>query len=154
MTLTASGCRVSTWDNEVTPGLPETLKYRADVRRGIVCLIGRRDSLALACSLPRDGVSIKVPVVVAPHHHYPHMSVLALTDLPNNSVHETRSQCEGLPPGMCPMEEQRGPGRHPATAPRIQQRKWCQDDNRVVTECYYMSEPKRNGYRNKCISVG
>ena len=47
------------------------------------------------------------------------------------------------------MEEQRGPGRHPATAPRIQRRKWCQYDNRVVMECYYQSEPKRNGYRKR-----
>ena len=132
---------------------PATLKYRVGVRRGIVCLMGRRDSLALVGSPPRDGVSINIPVVVAPHHHYPQMSVMTTIDLPNNAVNETRSQCEGLSPGRCPMEEQRGPGRHPATAPRIQRRKWCQYDNRVVMECYYQSEPKRNGYRkimHKC----
>jgi len=40
------------------------------------------------------------------------------TDLPNNGVNGTGSQCEGPSPGRCPMEEQRGPGRHPATAQR------------------------------------
>ena len=111
--------------------------------------MGRGDSLALVGSLPRDGVSIKILVVVAPHHHYPHMSVMESTDLPNNGVNGTGSQCEGPSPGRCPMEEQRGPGRHPATAQRIQRRKWCQYDNRVVMECYYKSEPKRNGYRKR-----
>ena len=35
------------------------LKYRVGVRRGIVCLLGRKNSLALGDSLSRDGVSIK-----------------------------------------------------------------------------------------------
>ena len=35
------------------------LKYRVGVRRGIVCLLGRKNSLALGGSLSRDGVSIK-----------------------------------------------------------------------------------------------
>ena len=33
--------------------------------------MGRGDSLALAGNPPRDGVSIKIPVVVAPKNHYP-----------------------------------------------------------------------------------
>ena len=77
------------------------------------------------------------------------MNVMATIDLPNKGVNETRSQCEGLSPGRCPMEEQRGPSRHPATALRSQKRKWCQYDNRVVMECNYQSEPKRNGYRKR-----
>ena len=75
------------------------------------------------------------------------MSVMSTINLPNNGVNETGSASEGLSPGRCPMEEQRGPGRHPATAPRIQRRKWSQEDNRIVMECYYQSEPRRNGYR-------
>ena len=84
---------------------------------------------------------------MAPHHHYPHMSGMESTDLPNNGVNGTGSQCEGPSPSRCPMEEQRGPSRQPATAQRIQRRKWRQHDNRVVMEYYYKSEPKRNGYR-------
>ena len=80
-----------------------------------------------------------------PNHHYRHMSVMNITDLPNNGENETRSMCEGLSPGRCPMEEQRRPGRRPAIAPRIQRRKWGQNDNIVVMECYYLSE--RNAQR-------
>ena len=66
------------------------------------------------------------------------LSVMSTIDLPNNGVNETGSVSEGLSPGRCPMEEQRGPGRHPATAPRIQRRKWSQEGNRIV-----------NGYRKR-----
>ena len=34
----------------------------------------------------------------------------------DNSVKETGTDGEGLSLGRCPMEEQRGPGRHPTTA--------------------------------------
>ena len=77
------------------------------------------------------------------------MSVMSTINLPSNGVNETGSTSEGLSPGRCPMEEQRGPGRHPATAPRIQRRKSSQEDNRIVMECYYQSEPRRNGYRKR-----
>ena len=77
------------------------------------------------------------------------LSVMSTIDLPNNGVNETGSVSDGLSPGKCPMEEQRGPGLHPATAPRIQRRKWSQEDNRVVMECYYQSEPRLNGYRKR-----
>ena len=69
-------------------------------------------------------------------------------------LHEIEStQFEGLSPGRCLMEEQRGPILHPASASRIQRRKWCQNDKMVVMKCY-QSELRRNGYRKKCISVG
>ena len=55
----------------------------------------------------------------------------------NNGVNESGATCEILSPGRCPMEQQRGPGRHPATAARKTRRKWTQDDNRMVMKCYY-----------------
>ena len=77
------------------------------------------------------------------------MSVMSTINLPNNGVNETGSVSEGFSPVRCPTEEQRGPGCNPATAPRIQRRKWSQEDNRTVMECYYQSEPRRNGYRKR-----
>ena len=44
-------------------------------------------------------------------------------------------------PGRCSTAMQRGPGRHYATAVRSMRRKWSQEENRVVMECYYRSEP-------------
>ena len=38
-----------------------TMKYRVGVRRGLVCLMGRGNSLALVGSPPSDGVTIKTP---------------------------------------------------------------------------------------------
>ena len=45
------------------------------------------------------------------------MSVMATTDLPVNGLGRTRSTLEALSSGRCPMDEQRGPGRHPASVP-------------------------------------
>ena len=46
------------------------------------------------------------------------------------------------------MAQQHGPGRHPATAARMR-RKWTQYENRVVMECFYLSDPKTRGYRKR-----
>ena len=50
--------------------------------------MGRRDSLALAGNPPRDGVSIKIPVVVAPKNHYPLMSEMSASNYEGNGVNE------------------------------------------------------------------
>jgi len=47
------------------------MKYRVGVRRGLVCLMGGGDSLALNSNLPSDGITIKILVVVTPYHHNP-----------------------------------------------------------------------------------
>ena len=70
----------------------------------------------------------------------------------NNGVNETGTEGEGLSPGRCLMAQQHEPGHHQATARRIR-RKWSQDDNRIVMECYYRSEPGRIGYRKRMHSI-
>ena len=42
----------------------ENIKYWVGNWRGIVCLMGRKNSSALGGSLSRDAVLIKIPVVV------------------------------------------------------------------------------------------
>ena len=54
--------------------LPEALKYRVGVRRGLVCLMGGGISLALVGDPPSDGVTKKTLVVVQPKNHYPQLS--------------------------------------------------------------------------------
>ena len=50
----------------------------------------------------------------------------------NNDVNRAgANDGEGPSSGRCPMAQQHGPGRHPATAARIR-RKWTQYENRVV----------------------
>ena len=50
------------------------------------------------------------------------------------------------------MAQQHEPGHHQATARSIR-RKWSQEDNRIVMECYYHSEPGRIGYRKRMHSI-
>ena len=50
------------------------------------------------------------------------------------------------------MAQQHESGRHQATARRIR-RKWSQDDNRIVMECYYRNELGRIGYRKRMHSI-
>ena len=77
------------------------------------------------------------------------MDYQGITD---NGVNETGTPGEGFSPGRCLMAQQQGPGLQQTTARRIR-RKWSQDDNRIVMECYYSSEPGRNGYRKRMHSV-
>ena len=55
----------------------------------------------------------------------------------NNGVNGTRTQCKGPSPGRCSLAQQRGPGRHLATA----RMRWNKEVNKVVTECFYRSKP-------------
>ena len=52
------------------------------------------------------------------------------------------------------MDQQRRPGRHPATAEQRQKRVgWSKEDNRRLFECYIRSEPERRGYRNRMLDL-
>ena len=53
------------------------------------------------------------------------------------------------------MEEQRGPGRHQATATSTsaRRRKWIHEDNWMVVECYYESVSSKNGYRKIILQL-
>ena len=77
------------------------------------------------------------------------MDYQCITD---NGVTETGTSGEGLSPGRCFMVQQHEPGRQKATARRTR-RKWSQDENRIVMECYYSSEPGGNGYRKRMHSM-
>ena len=69
---------------------------------------------------------------------------------PNNDVNEGGASSEGLSPSRCPIDEQDGPGHHRTTADRrTTRRKWSQEENKVVMQCYYRSEYGRNGYRKR-----
>lgn len=52
--------------------------------------------------------------------------------------------------GRCPVEVQHGPGRHQATANR---RKWTQEENRIVMECFFRSDPAKYGFRKRMYNI-
>ena len=69
----------------------------------------------------------------------------------DNGVNGTGMSCEGPSPGRCSPAQQRGPGRHHATA----RMKWNKEVNKVVMECFYRSKPSDEegkpirGYRQR-----
>ena len=69
---------------------------------------------------------------------------------PKHGVNEAGVSTEGLSPSRCPIGKQDGPSRHRTTADRrTTRRKWSQEENRVVMQCYYRSEYGRTGYRKR-----
>ena len=66
----------------------------------------------------------------------------------NERINGVNGAPESSSPSRCSVGEQRGPGRHHATA-RTRRRKWTLDDNRRVMGRYYESNPSRNGYRRR-----
>ena len=130
------------------------MKYRVGVRRGIVCLMGRRDSSALAGNPPNDGVTIKILVGENLTTHTSSNERMSNTELNPNNVNDTGAFSEGVASGRCPVDQQRRPGRHPTTAEQRQKRLgWSKEDNRRLFECYIRSEPERRGYRKRMLDL-
>ena len=72
------------------------------------------------------------------------------TELNPNDVNDTGALSEGVASGRCPVDQQRRPSHHPATAEQRQKRLgWSKEDNRRLFECYIRSEPERRGYRKR-----
>ena len=126
------------------------MKYRVGVRQGIVCLMGGRDSLALAGNPPSDGVTIKILVGENLTTHTSSNERMSNTELNPNDVNDTGAFSEGAVSGRCPVDQQRRPSRHPVTAEQQQKRLgWSKEDNRWLFECYIRSELERRGYRKR-----
>ena len=71
------------------------------------------------------------------------MSVMSNQSFPMNGVKEGGNNCvKGISPCRCPTEQQGRLGRYRATAKGDRKRKWSQEVNRFVMECYYSSNPK------------
>ena len=73
----------------------------------------------------------------------------------DNGMNRTGTECESSSPGRCSPAQQRGPGRHLATA----RMKWNKEVNKVVMECFYRSRPfdeegkPIRGYRQRMFGV-
>ena len=53
----------------------------------------------------------------------------------------------------CRCSQQGNIGRHHANPVINKQRKWYSQENKIVMECYLLSEPKVRGYRNRMLSL-
>ena len=72
----------------------------------------------------------------------------------DNDVNRTGTKNGESPSsGRCPMAQQHGPGRHPTTAGRMR-RKWTQQENRVVMECLFLIDQRREVIGKEYICCG
>ena len=101
-----------------------------------------------------DGGTIKLQVGGNLKTHSSFDERMSNIELNTNDVNDTGALSEGVSSGMCPVDQQRRPGRHPATAEQRQKRVgWSKEDNRRLFECYIRSEPERRGYRNRMLNL-
>ena len=112
--------------------------------------------LTLVGNFPRDGVAIKNTGACATLNSLilKNISVMSNQSISMKGVKEARTNSgEGLSPGRCPTEQQSRPGRHRTTVKGGRRRKWSQEVNRIVMECYYSSNPEVVGWdiERECI---
>ena len=75
------------------------------------------------------------------------MSVMSNQSFLMNDVKKAGTNSgEGLSPGRCPNEQHGGLGHHRTTAKGGKRRKWSQEVNRIVIECFYGSNADVVGY--------
>ena len=58
---------------------------------------------------------------------------------------------QGPSSGRC--SRQRNIGRHHVNLVISKRRKWTSQENKIVMECYLLSEPKIRGYRKRMLSL-
>ena len=68
-----------------------------------------------------------------------------------NNVNGSRLTEQGPLSGRC--SRQGNIGRHQVNPVISKRRKWTSQENKVVMECYLMSEPKIRGYRKRMLSL-
>ena len=69
-------------------------------------------------------------------------------EIETNDMNGSRLVEQGLLSGRC--SGQGNIGRHHANPVISKRRKWTSQENKIVVECYLLSEPRIRGYR-KCM---
>ena len=92
------------------------MKYQVGIWQGIVCLMGGRDSLALAGNPPSDGVMIKILVGENLTTHTSSNERMSNTEFNPNDVSDTGAFSEGVASSRCLVDQQCRPCHHPTTA--------------------------------------
>ena len=76
---------------------------------------------------------------------------MSSNEMETNDVNGSRLAEEGPSSARC--SRQRNIGRHHANPVISKRRKWTSQDNKIVMECYFLSEPKIGGYRKCMLSL-
>ena len=76
---------------------------------------------------------------------------MSSNEIETNDMNGFRLAEQGPSFGRC--SRQGNIGRHHANPVINTRRKWTSQDNRIVMECYFPSEPKIRGYRKRMLSL-
>ena len=76
---------------------------------------------------------------------------MSSNEIETNDVNGSRLAEQG--PSPCRCFRQGNIGRHQANPVISKRRKWTSQENKIVMECYLMSEPKIRGYRKCMLSL-
>ena len=76
---------------------------------------------------------------------------MSSNEIETNDVNGSRLAEQGPSSGRC--SQQGNIGRHHANPVISKRRKWTSQENKIVTECYLLSEPKIRGYRKHMLSL-
>ena len=99
--------------------------------------------------------------------------ILTASKMSNHNItqRETQTTGPGVMIGRCSPDSQHGrPGRHPTNAgcsffryinddvtnhneQRPKRRTWTREENQLVLECYFRSNPSQRGYRKRMIEI-
>ena len=72
-------------------------------------------------------------------------------EIETNNVNESGLAEQGPSSGRC--SQQGNIGCHHANPVINNRRKWTSQENRIIMECYLLSEPKVRGYRKRMLSL-
>ena len=76
---------------------------------------------------------------------------MSSNEIETKDVNGYRLAEQGPSSGMC--ARQGNIGRHHANPVISKTRKWTSQKNKIVMECYFLSEPKIRGYRKRMLSL-
>ena len=76
---------------------------------------------------------------------------MSSNEIQTNNVNESQHGKQGLSSGRC--SRQGNIGRHDANPVTSKKRKWTSHEDKIVMDCYLLSEPKIRGYRKRMLSL-
>ena len=76
---------------------------------------------------------------------------MSINEIETNDVNGSRLTEKGTSSGRC--SRQANIGRHHVNPVISKIRKWTGQENKIVMECYLLSEPKIRGYRKRILSL-
>ena len=76
---------------------------------------------------------------------------MSSNEIETNNVNGSQLAEQGPSSGRCSRQE--NIGRHHPNPVISKRGKWTSQENKIVTECYLLSEPKIRGYRKRMLSL-